>query len=120
MYSNPVLSKAVHEHMDGVKSAMAGVAVPGAAPMDGAAAVATADVGAAADGAQEGVRPPRYLDDITAGAAFQKAMKDKRFASGLSLQLGLAFDGFQPFKDDAKYSVWPMAITAFNLPPELR
>jgi Transposase family tnp2 len=65
-----------------------------------------------------------YLRDITDGAAYKQAMYDERFRQCprpyRNLQLGLAFDGVQPFKDDAKYSIWPIALTAFNLPPEDR
>lgn len=34
--------------------------------------------------------------------------------------LGIALDGVQPFKDDCRYSVWPLVLTVYNLPPWVR
>ena len=36
------------------------------------------------------------------------------------IMLGMAFDGFQPFADNAKYSMWPLVITPYNFPPSIR
>lgn len=37
-----------------------------------------------------------------------------------NLFLGLAFDGFLPFKEDKKYSMWPIVLTPYNFRPSLR
>jgi hypothetical protein len=37
-----------------------------------------------------------------------------------NLVVGLATDGFLPFSDDKKYSVWPLVFTPYNLPPSSR
>jgi Transposase family tnp2 len=37
-----------------------------------------------------------------------------------NLVLGMATDGFLPFSDDKKYSVWPLVFTTYNLPPSSR
>lgn len=38
---------------------------------------------------------------------------NQRFAEDpRHMMLGLAFDGFQPFADDAKYSMWPLVTTS--------
>jgi hypothetical protein len=34
--------------------------------------------------------------------------------------VGIALDGVQPFQDDCKYSVWPLVLTVYNLPPWIR
>ena len=37
-----------------------------------------------------------------------------------NIRLGLATDGFNPFKDlSSKYSCWPVVLTIYNLPPSL-
>lgn len=46
---------------------------------------------------------------------FEEFAKDPR-----NLLLSFVTDGFLPFGDDHKYSVWPLALTIFNLPPWLR
>ena len=37
-----------------------------------------------------------------------------------TLRCLLYFDGVQPHKDDARYSVTPFVLTAVNVPPDLR
>jgi hypothetical protein len=34
--------------------------------------------------------------------------------------VGIALDGVQPFKDDSRYSIWPLVLTVYNLPPWIR
>jgi hypothetical protein len=36
------------------------------------------------------------------------------------LFFALSFDGYQPFVDDQKYSMWPLVLTPYNFHPKLR
>jgi hypothetical protein len=64
------------------------------------------------------------LCDFQDGAVYKEVLDtDPRFAgpSGAhNLMMGLITDGVQPAKDDAKYSMWPLAATFDNFPPWLR
>lgn len=56
------------------------------------------------------------LIDIYDGLAYKRAPKrDPR-----DLLLGIAFDGFLPFVEDRKYSMWPIVLTPYNFRPSLR
>ena len=47
--------------------------------------------------------------------------RDQRFAEDpRHIMLALAFDGFLPFSDDDKYSMWPLVITPYNFSPSIR
>jgi len=37
-----------------------------------------------------------------------------------NLFFALSFDGYQPFVDDNKYSMWPLVVTPYNFPPNTR
>jgi hypothetical protein len=41
-------------------------------------------------------------------------------ADDRNIGIGLITDGVQPFKDDAKYGMWPVIATLYNLPPSIR
>jgi hypothetical protein len=59
--------------------------------------------------------------DFQDGEVYRKAMQDSRFANdSRNLLLGLVTDGFQPFADDQKYSIWPLVATCYNFPPWTR
>jgi hypothetical protein len=54
--------------------------------------------------------------DIYDGTVYQDtAARDPR-----DLLLGVAFDGFLPFVEDKKYSMWPIVLTPYNYRPSLR
>ena len=64
---------------------------------------------------------PDEITDIYDGFAYQDAMADRVFGGdGRNVMLGVATDGVQPFRDDDQYSVWPLVVTPYNLPPHLR
>ena len=60
--------------------------------------------------------------DYYDGEDYKNLMEsDERFQDDArNLFVGLALDGFLPFKDDARYSMWPLAMTTYNLPPDIR
>ena len=65
--------------------------------------------------------PAGNLCDFQDGTVFKRAMEDAHFSSNPhNLLMGLITDGVQPFLDDAKYSMWPLAATFYNWPPWLR
>jgi hypothetical protein len=37
-----------------------------------------------------------------------------------NVAVGIGIDGVQPFKDDNRYSIWPLVLTVYNLPPSIR
>lgn len=60
-----------------------------------------------------------HLSDVEAWKHFNSMYKD--FANEpRNVYLGLCTDGFNPFgKSGHKYSLWPVILTPYNLPPSL-
>lgn len=70
-----------------------------------------------------GARAPLEGDicDFQDGHTYQKIQHDSRYAADARhLMVAVATDGVQPFKDDMRYSFWPLMVVCFNYPPWLR
>lgn len=67
-------------------------------------------------------QPAEDIVDFYDGTVYNEVREhDPRFAEDARhIMLGLAFDGFLPFTDDDKYSMWPLVITPYNFPPSIR
>ena len=68
--------------------------------------------------------PDGVIADIYDGQAY-KNLTAKLESEGRPLQpcdmvFTLHTDGFLPFKDDARYSVWPLVLCPVNFPPWMR
>jgi len=58
--------------------------------------------------------------DIYDGRAW-KSCGDAAFESEpRHVRIGIATDGVQPFRDNDQYSIWPIVVTTYNLPPTMR
>jgi hypothetical protein len=61
------------------------------------------------------------LADIYDGRLWRHLARDNQFAADpRNIVAGIATDGFQPFKDNPKCSLWPVVLTPYNFPPWLR
>jgi len=60
------------------------------------------------------------MKDIWDGELIKDLTKDGLFSQATDMALGLLTDGVQVFKIRSKFSVWPVLIMNFNLPPHLR
>lgn len=61
------------------------------------------------------------IADFYDGKAYQEAKKRFPFRNDARhIYLTIAADGFQPFKDDRKYSCLPFVLTPMNFPPHMR
>lgn len=61
------------------------------------------------------LRPGFYMDFMD-GTAYQSLdIQDPRH-----ILFGLAFDGYLPYADDKKFSLWPLVLTPFNFSPKIR
>jgi len=58
--------------------------------------------------------------DIYDGKAWKDSMDDSFLLEPRHLRIGIVTDGVQVFRDNDQYSIWPIAITAYNLPPTKR
>ena len=60
--------------------------------------------------------------DFQDGTIYDTVMKeDPDFRSDpRHLLLGFVTDGVQPFAGNNKYSMWPMLVTFYNFPPNIR
>jgi hypothetical protein len=59
---------------------------------------------------------PNVLSDFNSGSVYQSL----QLADPRDIFMGVAFDGFQPFEDDAKYSMWPVVLTPYNFDSRVR
>jgi len=62
------------------------------------------------------------LCDFQDGSVYaHDIMGDPHFAAEpRNLAAALVTDGMQPYKDDRKYSMWPLVVTFYNFPPHIR
>lgn len=59
--------------------------------------------------------------DFQDGETYKHLMQDDRFKNDpRNLMMALIADGVQPWTEDNKYSIWPIAATFYNWPPWLR
>jgi hypothetical protein len=59
--------------------------------------------------------------DVYDGKAYKDIMKDPTFNTDpRNVIIGITTDGVQPYTDDDQYSIWPIVLTFYNLPPYLR
>jgi len=63
---------------------------------------------------------PTEVVDIYDGKAWKDAVDESFLLEPRHLRVGIVTDGVQVFRDNDQYSIWPIAITAYNLPPTKR
>lgn len=67
--------------------------------------------------------PDGFVCDINDGQAYV-AMKDAhlgdRALRDTDILVGVFSDGVQAYKDDSSYTLYPVALTTYNLSPDIR
>ena len=67
---------------------------------------------------ERGVKPGFHADVID-GRAY-KALSERVKLTEVDIVLAFVTDGVQPFKEDHKYSIHPLAFTPLSISPDLR